>query len=50
MKKVLNLVLGCKIGRYLEIDIAAKETWATKIPENIRQLFLIWQIKKQFKF
>ena len=40
MKRVLNLVLGCKIGRYLEIDIAAKETWATKIPENIKTIFM----------
>ena len=40
MKKILNLVLGCKDSHYGPIDKAAKETWATESPENIITIFM----------
>jgi len=40
MKKILNLVLGCKEGYYVNIDKAAKETWVTKSPDNIVTIFM----------
>lgn len=40
MKKILNLVLGCKEGHYADIDTAAKKTWASVSLDNVKTIFM----------
>lgn len=37
---ILHLVLGCKNKKYYDIDLAAKNTWKQKSPDNIKTIFM----------
>lgn len=39
-KNVLHLILGCKKSPYSLIEDAAKKTWMTKTPDNIKSIFM----------
>ncbi len=54
-KNVLHLVLGCKSHPYSLIEDAAKKTWMTKTPDNIKSIFMyggssniFWDEKNSF--